>query len=110
MSNQKGHGTQDNSVSHIPLHKKMDYTGIEGIGSKPLEGIIESDQAVEPDAKVAQEVLKLKGLPESEENSKTENNITTTAHAAAKIRLSASSSSKKMKQKKRANERNCHSN
>ncbi|MFL6379208.1 MAG: hypothetical protein ACJ72R_17340 [Nitrososphaeraceae archaeon] len=50
--------------------------------SEPLEDVIESDQAVVPDAKVAEE---LRMLPENEEGSEREEIVT--ACAVAKIRV-----------------------
>ena len=102
MSERKGQETPDNRVSDIKPDKEGDEIVIEVDESEPLKGIIESDQAVEPDANIAEE---LKVSHKKEWSSETESNISVTAYAAAKIPLSESSIAKKKQQKKTMNKR-----
>src|SRR5919198_3636749 len=88
MSENKGQETQDNIVSDSRSEEeeeREEYTGTEvNNESEPLKDVIESDQAVEPDVKVAKE---LRTLQEKEDM--------VTAYAASKILIPESTVSKK---------------
>ena len=92
MSEKKGPETQDNIVLDTqPADDEGEETGTEGNNEpEPLKEVIESDQAVEPDVKVAEE---LKVLHEKDDM--------VTAYAAAKTLIPESTISKKRQRQRR---------
>src|SRR5919198_4004228 len=92
MSENKGQETQDNIVSDSRSEEeeeREEYTGTEANNeAEPLKDVIESDQAVEPDIKAAEE---LRTLQEKEDM--------VTAYAASKILIPESTVSKKQQRR-----------
>ena len=73
-----------------PEQKGEETDGTEGNESEPLKDIIESDQAVEPDVKVAEELI-----------ASQEKEDMLTAYAAAKVLIPESTISKKIQRQQR---------
>jgi hypothetical protein len=96
MSEKKGPETQDNIVLDTqPADDEGEETGTEGNNEpEPLKEVIESDQAVEPDVKVAEE---LKVLHEKEDMA--------TAYTAAKVLIPEYTISKKQQRQRRQRQR-----
>jgi hypothetical protein len=97
MSERKGPETQDNMTldTQSEEEEEGEETGTEGNNeSEPIKDVIESDQAVEPDVKVAEE---LKALHEKEDM--------VTAYTAAKTLIPESTISKKRQRQRRQRQR-----
>src|ERR671931_1098676 len=97
MSERKGPETQDNMTldTQSEEEEEGEETGTEGNNeSEPLKNVIESDQAVEPDVKVAED---LKVLNEKEDMA--------AAYAAAKTLIPESTISKKQQLQRRQRQR-----
>jgi hypothetical protein len=95
VSEKKGQETQDNVVLDTQRQEEGDEIRTEGNNeSEPLKDVIESDQAVEPEAKVAEE---LKVLHEKEDMA--------TAYTAAKILIPEYTISKKQQQRRQRQRR-----